>query len=265
MNDITVQVSQVVGQTLLSIWYLAPLVILLILFKTPYFKGKIGELTVNLSVIFKLDSKRYHLLKDVTLHSIDGTTQIDHIIVSIYGIFVIETKNMKGWIWGSEAQSMWIQKIYKQSNKFQNPIHQNYKHLKTLASILNIEEEKFHSVVVFTGRSKFKTPMPKNVLDRNYTKYIKSKRDVLLSESSVHEIIDRIQSKQLAKSFKANKEHIKRLKEKHQMKKSSQYCPKCGNILIKRITKKGINKGQVFYGCSTFPRCRYTRLIKPNI
>lgn len=226
MNNITTQIFQAVGEALLNVWYLVPLAIIILFFKSPYFKGKLGELIVNLSVTKKLDSKIYHLLKDVTLPTFDGTTQIDHIVVSIYGIFVIETKNMKGWIFGGKKQKTWTQKIYKQSNKFQNPIHQNYKHIKTLAKIPNIEEEKFYSVIVFTGESKFKTPMPENVLDRNYTRYIKSKGDVLLSENSVQKVISHIQSEQLEKSFKTNKEHVRRLKEKQQAKNSSQNCPK---------------------------------------
>ena len=82
-----------------------------------------GEFAVNVSAKLLLDKERYHLIKDVTLPTTDGTTQIDHIIVSIYGVFVVETKNMKGWIFGSPQQKTWTQKIYKHSQKFQNPLH----------------------------------------------------------------------------------------------------------------------------------------------
>ena len=65
-----------------------------------------------------LDKNEYHFIKNVTLPIENGTTQIDHIIVSVYGVFVVEAKNMKGWIFGSSNEPMWTQKIYKHSNKF---------------------------------------------------------------------------------------------------------------------------------------------------
>jgi restriction system protein len=71
--------------------------------KSPFMKGKIGEGVVNLSNFMMLDKTIYIPIKDVTLKLSDGsTTQIDHILVSVYGIFVIETKNMKGWIFGGD-------------------------------------------------------------------------------------------------------------------------------------------------------------------
>jgi hypothetical protein len=258
MNDITAQIYQSIGSAFVSMWYLLPLILIIAFFKSPYFKGKLGESIVNFSVTQRLDNDTYHLLKDITLPTSDGTTQIDHVLVSIYGIFIIETKNMKGWIFGSENQKKWTQKIFKYTNSFQNPLHQNYKHLKVLSSLLDVEDEKFHSLIVFTGESTFKTPMPENVLDRGYTKYIKSKNTVHLSESEVSSIIKRIESKQLEKSFKTNRNHVKHLKEKATTYAPRQNCPKCGSMLVKRMAKKGVNTGREFYGCSGFPRCRYT-------
>lgn len=112
---------------LLQLWYLIPIVLIIAFFKSPSGKGIIGEFLVNIAARLKLDKKQYHLIKNVTLQTEDGTTQIDHIIVSEYGIFVVETKNMKGWIFGDEKQKSWTQKIYKYTNKFQNPLYQNYK------------------------------------------------------------------------------------------------------------------------------------------
>jgi hypothetical protein len=87
-----------------SFWYLIPLFIFVAIIKSAWFKGVIGEWQVNLLIKFFLDKNNYHLIKNVTLPTEDGTTQIDQIIVSQYGIFVVETKNMKGWIFGSENQ-----------------------------------------------------------------------------------------------------------------------------------------------------------------
>lgn len=73
-------------------------------------KGKIGESIVNTSNKLLLDKEVYIPIKNITLQLSDSsTTQIDHILVSKYGIFVIETKNMKGWIFGGEQQKQWTQ------------------------------------------------------------------------------------------------------------------------------------------------------------
>jgi len=192
------------------LWFLIPIAILASVLKSPWFKGIAGEFMVNIAAKLLLDKTEYHLLKNVTLHTEDGTTQIDHIIISKYGVFVVETKNMKGWIFGSQNQKNWTQKIYRHTSKFQNPIHQNYKHIKTLESLLEIKEEQIFSVIVFIGDSTFKTEMPKNVTyARGYIRYIKSKKQELLTSSKVSQIIQKIESGQLVASFKTNKEHVK--------------------------------------------------------
>ena len=257
MNDITAQVFQSIFHALFSLWFLVPLILIVVFFKSRYFKGKLGESIVNFSVIRKLDKNTYHLLKDVTIPTEDGTTQIDHILISKYGVFVIETKNLKGWIFGSPTQKKWTQKIYRHTNSFQNPLHQNYKHIKELSKLLNIGEHKFHSIIVFIGESSFKTPMPENVLDRGYTKYIKSKDSVCLLDIEVNSIISLIDSKKLNQSTKTNRDHVRHLREKSAYKTTNS-CPKCGNSLVKRVAKKGVNAGNKFYGCSGFPCCRYT-------
>ena len=260
MNDINSQILSSVWQTLLSMWYLIPILLVIAFFKSRFFKGKLGESIVNFSITKELDKDTYHLIKDVTLPSVGGTTQIDHILVSKYGIFVIETKNIKGWIFGSESQRKWSQQIYKHKNTFQNPLHQNYKHIKTLSELLNIEETKFHSLVVFTGESSFKTQMPENVLDKGYTNYIKSKNTVLFSDTEVYRIINKIESKQFERGFKTNREHVKNLKKTHNNVVSpSNSCTKCGSQLVERVAKKGVNAGNTFWGCSNFPKCRFVK------
>jgi|TARA_A200000159_G_scaffold38471_1_gene34845 restriction system protein len=112
-----------------------------------------------------LNPNTYHLIKNVTLPTDDGSTQIDHIIVSKFGVFVVETKNMKGWIFGNPKQRMWTQKLYKHSSKFQNPLHQNYKHVQTLVSVLGLNDDQVHSVIVFVGDSKAELPFRSLIFD----------------------------------------------------------------------------------------------------
>jgi len=117
------------------------------------FKGFLGETVINVAMWLKLEKDVYHRLNGITLPRANGgSTQIDHIIVSVYGIFVIETKNYKGWIYGSENKRQWTQVFQNGSKfKFQNPLRQNYLHIKTLADLLGLELSYFHSMIAFIG------------------------------------------------------------------------------------------------------------------
>lgn len=193
--------------------------IIMLVTKSNHVKGWFGELIVNLLAWFFLDKKIYHRIKNVTLPTEDSTTQIDHIIVSKYGIFVVETKNMKGWIFGSEHNKEWIQQIYKHKNKFQNPLRQNYRHTKALEEILGLMPNKIFSVVVFVGGSTFKTEMPENVTNaRGYIDYIKSKIEPLLGEFEVYDIIKKIKGYRLDPGLKTHKLHIQNLENQHSRK-----------------------------------------------
>ena len=218
MSDLNSQLSSTIINAVMGLWYLIPLLLIIAFFKSRYFKGRLGEAIVNSSINRKLDKTQYHLIKDATLPTDNGTTQVDHIIVSKFGIFVIETKNMKGWIFGKEHQKMWTQTIYKHKSKFQNPLHQNLKHTKTLETLLDLSSDKFHSVIIFTGEATLKTTMPENVLKGGYTDYIKSKTEVLFNDSEVKKIIAQIESNCYKRGFKTNREHVKNLKQKHAQK-----------------------------------------------
>ena len=74
-----------------------------------------------------LDSNVYKRFHDVILPSRNGTSQIDHIVVCQYGLFIVETKNLKGWIFGSEGNPKWTQSLYGKKYQFQSYIkkHRN--------------------------------------------------------------------------------------------------------------------------------------------
>ena len=237
--------------------YIVPLIIIIGVMKTAWFKGIVGEFVVNIFIKLLLDNDKYHLIKNVTLPTDDGSTQIDHLIISEFGIFVIETKNMKGWIFGSEHQKQWTQKIFKHSSKFQNPLHQNYKHVKVLSSCLNVNENTLFSVIVFVGDSTFKTLMPENVTNGvGLVRYIKSKKEPILSQLEIKDIMLKIKAGRLAPSFKVHRAHVEHVKKIKQRKFSEQSCPKCGSDMVIRTAKKGMNAGNQFWGCTQFPRCK---------
>lgn len=236
--------------------YLFLVVIVVAIVRTPWFKGITGEFIVNVCAKLFLDEEKYHLIKNVTLPTENGTTQIDHIIVSVYGVFVVETKNMKGWIFGNEKQRTWTQKIFKHTNKFQNPLYQNYKHTQTLEELLGLTDREVFSLIVFIGDSTFKTDMPPNVTEGGgYIRYIKSKTREVLSPAKVQEITRKIESGRLKPSMQTNRDHVNHLRKRS----NETSCPKCGNEMILRESKRGANAGNKFWGCSNYPRCKGVR------
>lgn len=249
-------VSQLIVLFPIFQWFI-PLFLLIAVMKSPWFKGMLGEWIVMLSAKLMLPKKYYHRIYNVTLPTPDGTTQIDHIFVSRFGIFVVETKHMKGWIFGSEKQATWTQKIFKKSYKFQNPLRQNYKHLKALENALTVPIETLHSVIVFTGECEFKTVRPDNVFigGRGFTRYIKMFQDSVFSEQHVLELVEQIKAGRLKPSYQTHREHVKRLKS-HANPEAQRLCPKCGSTMVIREVKKGANTGKQFWGCSAFPKCR---------
>ena len=219
------------------------------------FKGWLGETSTALANRLVLDDKIYTSINNVTIPTSHGTTQIDHVIVSPYGLFVVETKNMKGWIFGDERSKQWTVSVFGSKHRFQNPLHQNYRHTMALSEFLDVDHSKLQSVVMFWGDAEFKTPMPANVMTQGYGSYIKSKQDVLFSDEEVVQLVEALRTGMLPKTWATRSAHIQSLKERHS---SSTTCPKCGSPLVQRTAKSGLNAGKPFLGCSGYPKCRHT-------
>ncbi|MBN1161158.1 MAG: NERD domain-containing protein [Dehalococcoidales bacterium] len=177
-------------------------------------KGWTGELRTKLAEGLFLDHKIYHVFNNLLLKTGFGTTQIDHVVVSKYGIFVIETKNKDGYIYGKPYDVNWTQVFYKKKFIFQNPLRQNYLHTRSLAEFLNLDERNIHSVVVFWGTCKFRTTMPPNVLINNLTGYIHNKKQVLLSNEAVIQICEIIQKIKDNTSFLDGWRHSRELSKR---------------------------------------------------
>ncbi len=218
-------------------------------------KGWFGEKAATFGMWLKLDDRVYRRIDNVIIPSTNGTTQIDHILVSTYGVFVIETKNMDGWIFGDAGQDKWTQVKFSRKYQFQNPLRQNYRHTKSLSDFLGIDHGLFHSVIFFIGDCEFKTPMPANVLERGLAKYVQSFQNHCLSEDQVNCVVARLTTLKQSGAF-TKAEHVHHLHIRHE---STSPCPKCGSSLVKRSAKNGKYAGKEFLGCSGYPKCRYIR------
>ncbi len=225
-------------------------------FLRPIIKGFIGETLVS-TVLSGLPKEEYVLLNDVMLEKENGSTQIDHVLVSIYGIFVIETKNYEGWITGSEKSSKWTQNIYGKKTPFMNPLNQNYGHICALSKLLDLPEDKFISIVAFAGDATLKGKMPENVTYVGRLKKLIKKYNIAkFNKIEMQEYIQIIKEGKMKGSISEKVTHVKNIKEdikKQEEDIANNICPRCGSPLVKKKGKYG-----EFVGCSKYPHCRFT-------
>ena len=177
-------------------------------------------------------------------------------MVSIYGIFVIETKNYKGLIYGGEDAETWTKNMWGNKYSLRNPLKQNYGHVKSLQAILNIPKEMFIPIVVFSNRAKLRVQTQETVINlwRLRSEIKKHKIPIIPSEqlidyrSSIE--LAAIDDKDIAKSHKAN---VRQNLNQRSQAIANGLCPRCGGYLVKRNGRYGN-----FYGCSNYPNCKFT-------
>jgi hypothetical protein len=236
---------------------LALLLVLSFTLKSPIFKGFVGEKSV-IYQLNKLDKEKYFILNNITIPSTKGkTTQIDHIVVSEYGIFVIETKNYKGWILGDEKSDYWTQVIFKRKERLYNPLRQNFGHIQALKALLGeFEEIPFMSVISFSIRAdlKVKVTTSEVIYTKHLLRTINKYKEVFLARDEVRNIYNTFQAASI-KDENVKKDHVKAIKSdmaENNNKIANNECPKCGGMLVERRGKYG-----KFKGCGNFPRCRF--------
>lgn len=257
--DFSPMVSEAVKVLWWVLWWVVAAAFVAVFIRSPWFKGIIGETLVRIVARLRLPARTYHRLHDVTLSTEDGTTQVDHVFVSRFGIFVVETKNMRGWIFGGESQPRWTQKIFGKTFSFQNPLRQNHKHVKALEALLDVPPEAIRSVVVFAGESTFKSPMPANVCRGGaFIGYIRSFQKPVLSGAQVQCAIERLESARLEATGETRRRHVQGLKDRLEPSEERR-CPECGGSMLLRTARRGAKAGKQFWGCSSFPRCRATQ------
>lgn len=219
-------------------------------------KGAIGEKRVAW-ILKKLPEERYKVINNLLIQNNGTTTQIDHIVVSVYGIFVIETKTYQGWIYGGENSDYWTQNIYGNKYQLRNPIHQNYGHIKALENILNeFNELPYISIVTFPRKARIKVHSSTPVIYRDHllsTIYNFDRR--VITERQVGVIFNILNAYNID-SKENRKKHIQSVTANIQKRKEvieAGKCPRCGGELVQRHGRYG-----TFYGCSNYPKCRYT-------
>jgi hypothetical protein len=155
------------------------------------------------------------LLNNVTLPTEDGTTQVDHILVTEAVLFIIETKHYTGWILGRPHDDYWTQVIYRKKSRFHNPLKQNYGHVKTVQALFKLPESAFVGVVVFTGDAKFKTDLGQNVIHLDQLlDFVQQRRDEVLDERQMTYVVGRLEMKRLRRSLETDEYHLNFVRNK---------------------------------------------------
>lgn len=173
------------------------------------FSENMGEAIVRRELVSAFHGEQGYVLNNLTLPIKSGTTQIDHVLVTTHGVFVIETKHYSGWIFGDKNSRTWTQVIYKTKNKFQNPLRQNYLHLKTIENLLDfLPKEAIHSAVVFTGSAEFKTELPEGVFTVDQlVRHVQSMPGDVISLNRLAFCVGRIECARYQLSEKTDVEH----------------------------------------------------------
>lgn len=257
-----------------------------------YFSGDTGEFGESLTALelkyTELFGRKGVMLRNLYLPKENGeTSEIDLLYITQKGIFVIESKNYSGWIFGNGSDQYWTQMLpNKQRNRFYNPIRQNRTHIKWLLDYLG-EDIKTYSMIVFSERCELKKVdfdgkdiwLCKRDELFGSVRYVWNHTENCISDEKVQEIAAKLEP--LTHTDDAVKQmHIDDINRKYDKtpdaeepsqsaaetaeQEADMVCPRCGAALILRTAKKGANAGNQFYGCTAFPKCRYIRNINDH-
>lgn len=175
-----------------------------------------GESLVSQVLTRHFRAPDYHLMNHVTLRMDDGTTQVDHILLSRFGVFVIETKDYNGWIFANAADKKWTSVRFRRKYAFQNPIHQNFRHVLAVQNQLEfIPREAIESVVVFCGSAEFKTDVPASVVHIDQlVAHLKQRTEERIPLNKLQYAVGRLETVRLALSGQTDIEHVEHLRRR---------------------------------------------------
>lgn len=225
--------------------------------------GDSGEKRVS-SFLEYLDCEDYRVYNDLLIRNGNFSTQIDHIVISRYGVFVLETKNVHGKVYGSGNAEFWKQYLpdtgYRRygntkEHQLRNPIWQNEGHIKSLRRLVFGNDIPVYGIVVFPNDMDLYVSADHDVLHMwEVVPCIKQHKEVVLTTEQMRyyrrrllEVISTASSDRVE-----HLENVHRSKERRDAAVSNGRCPLCGGNLVLRHGKYG-----QFYGCSNYPQCKY--------
>lgn len=240
--------------------FLPALIVILVFSAMLYLRfnrGKIAEKMVH-HKLMQLPEE-YHVIDDVLFVSNGRSTQIDHIVVSPYAVFVIETKGYKGWIFGGESTEYWTQSIYGHKSTFYSPLLQNDGHVRFLKFMLkDLGNIPFIPIVCFNNEAELKVNVNTHIVVNHccLKDAILQYKIPAISQEIKEKIISIIESNSKTLEKGATCEHkYNALRKQYDSQNKIQHgvCPRCGGRLVERQGRYGC-----FFGCSNYTRCKFT-------
>lgn len=224
------------------------IVILAVYLKRPETRGKRGENRVKWVIGETIENEQY-VINDLIVSNNGNTTQIDHIVINPRGVFVIETKNYSGEIYGSENQREWTQVLAYGNikNKLYNPLKQNATHVYNVKRIVG--NLPIHSLVVFVQNNTYHIEA-KNVIPLWELKRALCSGVPVLTATQMEKAYQLLLA---SKTEISTKEHVENIRTQ-QWNVEHGICPRCGGKLVLRNGKYG-----EFWGCSNYPRCKFIK------
>ena len=248
---------------MLLLFILIPLIIVLLGLILPIIfgtrglssKGDRGEQHVS-GILESCKLEGDKLIDDIILVNPENgmTAQIDHILLSTRGIFVVETKNLSGIICGNDESRTWRQVLGNTVKKIHSPVKQNATHVYVLNQILKTNTWIENIVVFVQG----------NVQGIHSTHVYTPTQLVQYMESLT--ATHRLSAEERDKLYEqllpykehpavTKKEHVRNIRNQ-QVRTAHNICPRCNSKLVLRNGKFG-----QFYGCSNYPTCKFTKEV----
>lgn len=121
--------------------------------------------TLRIRRLLQLELPRSHytIMQNVWLTGHKELLNIDYLVVSVYGIFVIKQVSGSGLISGKPGDARWLRSTGRKQHYFPNPLFECLGEVKALRSLLGVDASLLNFMLVFAGNVKFNTPMPVNV------------------------------------------------------------------------------------------------------
>ena len=260
-------------------WFLIIPVVLVVLtalvfafLKSPTAVGHVSEMIVRTKLRMHSEKSEKVLSNLYVPKPEGGTSEIDILFITRKGLIVIENKHYAGYIFGTDTDLHWTV-TYKHQTKsgknqvkkisFYNPVLQNRTHIKCLETYLS-QNIKTYSLVTFGNPSRLMniTVKAHDVFICNhygiadYLKNVRNDPDAL-SDEQIQELYKRLLPLK-TKDAEVKQQHVQEINDKFNQ---TNTCPLCGSPLVLRTSKRGDHAGSQFYGCSNYPKCRYTKKL----
>lgn len=211
-------------------------------------KEEIGEYKIEVGLGQLPQS--YKVLSNLLIQSENSLEQIDHLVISPYGLFIIEVNNLSGIVLGEETDPNWHQSISWRVKTFPNPLLENQAHLELLRKRVPLDETlHIHSFVTFSRRCDLKVISESVFYDTDLLAVIlRRNQQEVLSKGEIQSLYDQIeriniQDINLRNEYAA---HIRKQRIRQRPKYGDIRCRMCQKAVSERTARYCINHPDKF-------------------